>query len=326
MDRRDFIRSVGVVGVFSLLGIIPLRGTGSAKQRFSQHSDANRMADEAIGYQGPFDVAFDSSGNLLVSDPPTYRILRLDSSRIPMFLFGKPGAQPGHLNFPKGITVDSSDRIYVVDSNNCRVQVFDPNGSVLRVIGSIGSIGGSFATPQGISLDRQGRLLVADTRNHRVQIFQDYKLIAVIGDLGDAKDQFRLPTAVVTRSDGDIVVLDSKHGLVKVFGRDHKFKSSFAGIGSEPGLLNTPQGMALDAKGHVWVADTGNHRIQEFDSNGKLASVVGKRGSGPLEFLSPTGIVCRDGKIYVADNENRRIQIFTRNDGQIVPRPPGPTG
>ncbi|MFH1112427.1 MAG: NHL repeat-containing protein [Pseudomonadota bacterium] len=316
MDRRAFIRTVGAMGAVSLLGIVPLRGTGSAEQRSPRQSDSNRPAAGDLVCRGPFDVAFDSSGNLLVSDPPSYGILRLNTSLVPVASFGKAGAQPGYLNFPKGITVGKDDRIYVVDSNNCRVQVFDRNGSVLRIIGSVGSLAGSFATPQGIALDQEGRLLVADTRNHRIQIFEDDKLISVIGELGDGKDQFRLPTACAVRSDGDITVLDSKHGLVKVFDKEHGFRTEFGGVGSKPGLLNMPQGMALDAKDHVWIADTGNNRIQEFDADGKLASVVGKQGSGPLEFVGPTGIACREGRIYVADNGNRRIQILTRTNGK----------
>ena len=115
-----------------------------------------------------------------------------------------------------------------------------------------------------MAVDKAGRLLVADTRNHRIQIFQRENLVGVIGELGDDDDQFRLPTAVVTRDSGEIVVLDSKHGLVKIFGDDLKFKHRFGGVGSNPGLFNMPQAMALDESGHIWVADTGNHRIQEF--------------------------------------------------------------
>jgi DNA-binding beta-propeller fold protein YncE len=157
-----------------------------------------------------------------------------------------------------------------------------------------------------------GRLLVSDTRNHRVQIFQNDQLVAVLGELGDGNDQFRLPTASAVNTERDILVLDSKHGLIKVFGPDLKFKAGFGGVGSAPRLLNMPQGMRLDSNGHVWVADTGNHRIQEFSPTGTLLSVVGKKGSGPGEFDSPTGVVCREDKVYVADNGNRRVQILAR--------------
>lgn len=315
MERRDFIKSVGAVGMFSLLSMIPLYGSTSQAGGEAEPADNDRTAKTKKGFEGPFDLAFDSSGNLLVTDPPGYRVLVLDPANRPKPLFGMPGAQPGRLNFPKGIAVDRDDLIYVVDSNNCRVQVFARDGSVKQVIGSIGSIGGSFSTPQGVFLDVTGKLFVADTRNHRIQIFEQGNLVAVLGDLGDGKDQFRLPTACVVTPDQEVLVLDSKHGLVKVFGQDLTFRRSFGGVGSGPGLLNMPQGMELDTDGNVWVADTGNHRIQEFGPDGKLISAVGKMGSGPGEFENPTGVACRDNNVYVADNGNRRIQVLARNRG-----------
>jgi tripartite motif-containing protein 71 len=299
MNRRDFIKCVGVAGVFSFLGTIPLHG--------STPSDS-----DAAGLKGPFDVAFDPSGNLLVTDPSRYRVVRLDSSNRPSGSFGKPGSGIGLLNFPKGLAVGPDGLIYVVDSNNCRVQVFDANGAVKLVLGSIGSIGGCFSTPQGVFVDAIGRVLVADTRNHRIQIFQGENLIAVIGELGDGQDQFRLPTACAANAHGDVVVLDSKHGMVKIFDKDLKFKNSFGGPGKSPGMLNMPQGMGLDEAGNIWVADTGNHRIQEFGFDGKVLFVAGKQGSGPDEFKSPTGIACRGDKIFVADNGNGRIQVLAR--------------
>ncbi len=57
---------------------------------------------------GPFDLALESSGNLLVSDPSGYRIIRLDTTLKPIASFGAPGSQVGSLNFPKGLAVDAS--------------------------------------------------------------------------------------------------------------------------------------------------------------------------------------------------------------------------
>lgn len=312
MKRRDFIKSVGAAGMFSLLGIVTLHGSSKADSKLPPGSGPGKAIGE-VGFKGPFALAFAPSGNLLVTDPPRYRVVRLQRENKPLDSFGKAGSHVGRLNFPKGIAVDRNGLVYIVDSNNCRIQIFDEKGAVKRVIGSIGSIGGSFANPQGIYLDGKDRILVADTRNHRIQIFENFVLMAVLGDLGDDESQFRLPTDCAVRPDGVIVVLDSKHGLVKLFGKDLKFKSSFGGVGSNPGQLNSPQGMALDDKGNVWVADTGNHRIQQFDPEGKLVSAVGKSGSGPGEFNSPTGITCREAKIYVADNGNKRIQIIAKS-------------
>ena len=299
MKRREFIHTVGIAGVISLLGASRLEGSSPSSER---------SASEGLG--GPFAGVFDPRGDLIVTDPSRYRLVRLDSARRQVSTFGEPGAEQGRLNFPLGVALGPDNLIYVVDSNNCRVQTFDTDGRVKGVLGSIGSTAGSFAHPQGICFDAAGRLLVADTRNHRVQIFQGNDLVAVIGELGDEKDQFRLPTAVLAGPGGEVLVLDSKHGLVKVFGADLGFSRGFGGVGNGPGMLNMPQGMALDGSRRLWVADTGNHRIQAFSLDGKVVSVIGKRGSAAGEFDSPTGVVTRGDELCVLDNGNGRVQFL----------------
>ena len=79
------------------------------------------------------------------------------------------------------------------------------------------------------------------------------------------------------------------------------------------GKFKKPGGVAVDAAGNVYVADTGNHRIQKFTSNGVLLAKWGKEGSGNCEFRSPEGVaVDASGNVYVADTGNHRIQKFCR--------------
>lgn len=301
MKRREFIKTLGVAGVASTIAVGATKLTGASSNPGAPlSSDSNNL-------KAPFSLAFDPSGNLFVSDPPAYRIVRLDSGLTPSDSFGKPGAHIGRLNFPKGIACDETGLLYVVDSNNGRIQVFEAGGQVKRSVGSIGSIGGSFSTPQGIYVDEKKRMLVADTRNHRIQVYLNFELLSVIGDLGDSNDQFRLPTACSYTPDDEIAVLDSKHGIVKFFGPDTVFKRSFGSEGSAPGQLNLPQGMYVTKDGAVWIADTGNHRLQNFSLDGKLLNVIGKEGSGEAEFRRPTGVVVRDGFLYIADSGNSRV-------------------
>jgi YYY domain-containing protein len=80
------------------------------------------------------------------------------------------------------------------------------------------------------------------------------------------------------------------------------------------GTLREPRGLAVDAKGNVWVADFGNARIHEFDASLKPLRAFGTRGDQAGEFDDPCGVaVGRDGLLYVADTWNHRIQVFDAN-------------
>lgn len=84
--------------------------------------------------------------------------------------------------------------------------------------------------------------------------------------------------------------------------------------GSGDGQLDSPNGIAVDSSGNIYVADSQNHRIQKFDSNGNLLAKWGSEGSGDGQFNLPGSIaVDSDGNIYVADSFNRRIQKFHPN-------------
>lgn len=71
--------------------------------------------------------------------------------------------------------------------------------------------------------------------------------------------------------------------------------------------------MKIDPSDDIWVADTGNHRIQRFGRDGIVRALYGKQGSGPDEFRSPTGLAVTTDKLFVADNGNGRIQVFSKN-------------
>jgi DNA-binding beta-propeller fold protein YncE len=82
-------------------------------------------------------------------------------------------------------------------------------------------------------------------------------------------------------------------------------------IGSETGQLMGPVGVAVKSGGAIWVADSGNARVQAFDAHGQPAGVWGSLGSEPGQFNQPAGLAAApDGSVFVADTWNHRIQRF----------------
>lgn len=74
-----------------------------------------------------------------------------------------------------------------------------------------------------------------------------------------------------------------------------------------------PGDIAVDAAGNLYVLDSGNHRVQKFNPEGKYLATFGRQGQGPGEFYFPTSIdVDPDGNIAIADPQNKRIQILTQ--------------
>ena len=89
--------------------------------------------------------------------------------------------------------------------------------------------------------------------------------------------------------------------------------------GSGNGQFVIPYSIDIDSKDHVYVVDRENHRIQEFDSNGKFLNKWGNgRGSGDNQFNRPEDIVLSPNGIYVTDTGNDRVIKFSNNFSLIT--------
>ena len=89
------------------------------------------------------------------------------------------------------------------------------------------------------------------------------------------------------------------------------FVTKWGQMGESDGRFVTPQGVAVDSSGNVYVTDELNHRIQKFDSDGTFITEWGSEGEGYGQFNTPMGVaVDSSDNVYIGDGGNNRIQKF----------------
>jgi hypothetical protein len=206
--------------------------------------------------------------------------------------WGTTGAGDGQFNMPAKVAVAPSGDVYVADRNNHRIQKFDNSGVYLTQWGANGSGDGQFISPQGIDVDVSGNVYIADSGNHRVQKFDSTGTLLKMWGWGvdNGTAEFQTCTA------------DCEAGI----------------SGSGDGQFNFLWDLTVDVDGNVYVADSFNHRIQKFDSEGNYLTQWGSNGTGPSQFDSPYGVsVDISGNVYVADSLNYRIKKFS-SDGSFL--------
>ena len=122
-------------------------------------------------FNGPHDTAFDSAGNMHVTDANNHRIQVFNPEGQFLRQFGKQGKGDGELNYPAGISIESDDTVYVAEGRNHRISVFTHEGNFLTSFGSRGDGPGQFTSPLRIVVDKNGIIYVADSENDHIQIF-----------------------------------------------------------------------------------------------------------------------------------------------------------
>jgi hypothetical protein len=135
----------------------------------------------------------------------------------------------------------------------------------------------------------------------------------VIGLIGDYHNGL---TDVAMDANGYLYTIspDPSEPPIKVRDPEGWVIRQFGELGSEPGQLSAPWGIAVDESGHIIVADTGNDCIQAFDNFGNFIAIYGDSGSGGGQFNEPKDVVVdADGHIIVADTGNNRLQILAFN-------------
>ena len=133
--------------------------------------------------------------------------------------------------------------------------------------------------------------------------------------LFDIKPGSNRPTDMAFAPNGDIYLVDGVNNRVIVVNGEGRWKFAFGSEGSGKGQFKLPVGIDISDSGTVFIADTGNHRIQAFDLNGKfLYMFTVKTGSSRIKS-DPVDVAVSNlkGYLYVSDNDNHKIRVYNQN-------------
>jgi uncharacterized repeat protein (TIGR01451 family) len=298
-------------------------------------------------FEGVAGLAVDGTGQIVIADPALSFLRVHEFHGALVKTIGNRGSAAGQFDGVSDVAVGPDGKIYVADFGNDKVQVYTPSGAFITSVQAPQT-----AFPDSIAVGHDGRLHVSRTFSDAVYVLSPtgQLLFSVgggarcdlstgvncvdpdgAGPLEPGDGQFVNQEGVAVDSDGRIYVADNGNDRVQVFDSAGRFLFKFGRNGGDgtsgtgDGEFLNPRGIAVDAGGRIYVADTRNQRLQVFDSAGRFLFKIGRnggdgsRGSGPGEFYRVQDVaVDASGRIYVVDSssfpdehDNHRIQVFS---------------
>ncbi len=291
----------------------PYRAAAPVKGHSLLATLRDRLVLLAYGRQNllrtPTHVVVDSRQRLIISDPELLAVHVIDSTGKNAF---RIAGGPNHrFTAPDGIAVDAHDNIFVVDSHERMVQVFDPEGNFIRAIG-IYRGERRFDTPTAIAINqKKGLLYVLDgPANELVVLDTDGNFVERVGKRSKRNVEFNYPSEIAVAGDR-IVILDDFGARVHVLDTSFNRLNSFqVKVHDRPPVLHEI-GLSIDAEGRIYLSDLFPNQIAVYNQEGKLERLFGHAGSLVQEFKDPSGLwIDPEDRIYVADTENSRVQVF----------------
>jgi uncharacterized protein (TIGR03437 family) len=313
------IRKVTASGIITTVA-------GSGTQGFS--GDGGSATSATLNGIGA--VAVDASGNLFIADTGNNRIRKVSASGIITTVAGNGASTPGDLgnggfsgdggpatsaalSNPNGVAVDTSGNLFIADLDNNRIRKVSASGIITTYAGSgtpgvsgtptyYGGFSGDggpataalLSYPSGVAVDASGNLFIADYLNNRIRkVTASSGIITTVagsgafgwgntcycdsgsfsGDGGPATSATLHLSGVAVDASGNLFIADSANNRIREVAAASGIIATVAGNGSQgfsgdggpatSATLNGPNGVAVDASGNLFIADTGNNRIRE---------------------------------------------------------------
>ncbi len=311
----------------------------------------------------PSATAFDAAGNLYFAETGNHVVRKVTSAGIITTVAGN-GVQgfagdgglatSAELDSPAGLALDAAGDLYIADSHNQRIREVNAATGIIATIAGTGAAGfsgdGGAATaakldlPTALAFDAAGNLYLADTNNHRVRriaaatgaitTIAGNGVEAFTGDNGPATSaSIDSPNGLALDAAGNLYIADTHNGRVREVSAASGLISTVAGAGVVGGNaqsfggdngpataagLALPRGLAMDAAGNLYFADSANHRIRRISPAGVITTVAGQGtetfagDNAPVvsaSLDSPRSVaISPAGLLTLADSGNQRVR------------------
>ena len=353
VDQNSVIKWTNATGLLTLVA-----GNGT-----TGYSGDNGPATSAQ-LNLPQGLAVDSSnGDIYISDSNNNAIRKVSGGVITTIAGdGTPGfgcangpAASARFNSPAGLALDIHGNLFIADTENSCVRVV-ANGTITTVAGT-GAPGyngdnRSATTAEinfvnNIAVDSQGNLYLSDAGNQRIRVVSGGTintiagngLCCTVGDGGPATSaELGGLIGVAVDTQGNVFFAEANangtynlirkvtNGTITTVAGDSALGPGFSGDGAAAtaAQLSSPQSVAVDGAGNLYIADMVNNRIREV-SGGVIQTVVGNGSlgdNGPAsaaQLASPIGIgLDSSGNLYIADDVLQRVRKVTAATGTIT--------
>lgn len=270
-----------------------------------------------LALKQPLSVAIHPNGNVYV----TSRTAKYAVGRIEVFtptgtyLFTFNKIKGGTLGAPVDIAINSKGQVYISDNRKKAVFVFSTTGKFIKQFFPNNDTAFEWS-PMGLAFDARDNLYVTDLYNeHRVLAFSpsgkmklNIGTSASVNKKGEYPGKFFFPNEVFVDRDRKIYVADSNNRRIQVFSETGKFIRLIETAG-------LPRGIAIDAKNRLYVVDALGHDVSVYKKttkSGPVLTVFGGMGIQLGQMLYPNYLALNKSgrRIYVADRENNRVDVF----------------
>jgi predicted membrane-bound mannosyltransferase/sugar lactone lactonase YvrE len=253
-----------------------LSSSGEVINTWGKYADIAQGEAPGGTFNEPWGIAVAPDGYVYVADTWNYRIQKFtaDGEFISMFGTNGFGETPTSLYGPRAVVVDAEGNLYIADTGNKRILVFDSIGNYTDQFGSPGMGFGELDEPVGIAVDSEGNIYVADTWNLRVQVFskkpgsfgfsptKTWDVNAWFGQTMENKP------FIAVDGNKNVYISDPEGCRIIKYSSEGNPLGTFGDCGYADYQFTSPDGLAVDGLGGLWVSDAGeNNRLLHFSAD-----------------------------------------------------------